>query len=80
MNGVTIAETYGAEAGIGDRGEGDAEEKILAEGGFGQLEVEFAVGLVEAEQRAGGAGDGLVGENFLIARFLRGLFLGLFLM
>jgi len=61
-------------------GEGDAEEKILAEGGFGQLEVEFAVGLVEAEQRAGGAGDGLVGENFLIARFLRGLFLGLFLM
>ena len=80
VNGVTIAETYGAEAGIGDRGEGDAEEKILAEGGFGQLEVEFAVGLVESEQGAGGAGDGLVGENFLIARLLRGLFLGLFLM
>ena len=79
VNGVAVAETYRAEAGIGDRSEGDAEEEILAEGGFGQLEVEFAVGLVEGEQRAGCRGDGLVGEDFLVARLLRRLFLGFFL-
>ena len=79
VDGVAVAETHGAEAGIGHGRKRDPEQEVLAEGGFGEFDVEFAVGLVEGEKRAGRCGDGLVGEDLFVARLLRGFLLSFFL-